>query len=476
MPKTVQTMCPMNCHPTLCGMKVQVDGETLLGIEGDPDNPNALDNLAQLYERALKVMPGGASRNTILRKPHPLYVARGEGSRVFDVEGVERIDFANNMASLIHGHAHPAIVEAVTAQLARGTAFTLGTEAEIEYAEHLVGRASAFEKIRFVNSGTEAVMGCLKAARAFTGRPMMAKIEGAYHGQYDYAEVSQTARPETWGDRDHPASVPVAYGTPQGVLNDVIVLPFNDPERAVALLDEHADQLACVLVDPVPHRVGLIPISPEFLTTLRDWTQKNGSLLLFDEVITFRVSYGGAQELHGVRPDLTALGKMIGGGFPVGALVGRREVMDVMDPLAANVLFPHSGTFSANPVTMTAGHTAMRLFDREAVDRLNGLADRTRRQISEAIQLADIPACVTGAGSMLRVHFKPEPPRDYRSAFIAPDEAGLLKAFLDHIFANGIIMINTGTVMLSTAMTEQDIDTLSEAMLGGFRKVRDLIS
>lgn len=428
----------------------------------------------QLYERALNVMPGGVSRDTILRTPHPLYAARGEGCRVLDVEGVERIDFANNMASLIHGHAHPAIVDAVTAQLARGTAFTLGTEQEIVYAEHMCGRSAAFERIRFVNSGTEAVMGCLKAARAFTGRPKIAKVEGAYHGLYDYAEVSQTAGPATWGDRDHPASVAVAHGTPQSVLDDVVIIPFNDPARATAILDEHADQLACVLVDPVPHRVGLIPISSEFLNMLRGWTQRNGALLVFDEVITFRTSYGGVQELHDVRPDLTALGKMIGGGFPVGALAGRREVMDVMNPLAGKVLFPHSGTFSANPITMTAGHTAMKLFDRAAVDRINELGDRARRQITEAIRVADIPACVTGTGSMLRVHFKPEPPNDYRSSFIAPDEARLLKTFLDHLFGSGIMMINTGTAMLSTVMTEREIDTLSEAMLGGFRKIKAL--
>jgi glutamate-1-semialdehyde 2,1-aminomutase len=429
----------------------------------------------ELYERALKVMPGGASRNTILRKPHPLYAVRGEGSRVIDVEGVERIDFANNMASLIHGHAHPAIVEAVAAQLARGTAFTLGTEAEIEYAEHMVSRSDSFDKIRFVNSGTEAVMACLKAARAFTGRAKMAKVEGAYHGLYDYAEVSQTARPATWGDAAHPASVPVAYGTPQGVLDDVIIIPFNDTERAVALLDEHAGELACVLVDPVPHRVGLIPIRSEFLRTLREWTEKNGALLVMDEVITYRVGYGGAQEGHGVSPDLTAMGKMIGGGFPVGALAGRGDVMDVMNPLADKVLFPHSGTFSANPITMTAGYAAMKLYDRKAVEYVNGLGDRARSQIADAIGVAGIPACVTGQGSMLRVHFKPEPPNDYRSAFMTPDEAALLKAFLDHLFASGIIMVNTGTVMLSTVMTEREIDTLSEAMLGGFRKVRNLI-
>ena len=166
---------------------------------------------ARLYQRALEIMPGGCSRNTVLRKPHPLYAERGEGCTVTDIEGVERIDFANNMASLIHGHAHPKIVSAVTEQLQKGTAFTLATEVEIRYAEHLCSRNPGFEKMRFVNSGTEAVMSCLKAARAYTGRAKIAKVEGAYHGLYDYAEVSQTAKPANWGDLEKPATSSFRY-------------------------------------------------------------------------------------------------------------------------------------------------------------------------------------------------------------------------------------------------------------------------
>ena len=166
----------------------------------------------------------------MLRSPHPLYVDRASGCRVTDIEGVEHIDFANNMASLIHGHCHPEIVEAVTEQVSKGTAFTLATEVEIEYAEYLCSRNPGFERIRFVNSGTEAVMGVIKAARAATGRPKIAKIEGSYHGPYDFAEVSQTADPTNWGREERPESVPVAFGTPKSVLQDVVVLPFNDPE------------------------------------------------------------------------------------------------------------------------------------------------------------------------------------------------------------------------------------------------------
>ncbi|MCP5381609.1 MAG: aspartate aminotransferase family protein [Kordiimonadaceae bacterium] len=429
---------------------------------------------SELYERGLKVMPGGCSRNTILRKPHPLYVEKGEGCYVTDIEGVTRVDFANNMCSLIHGHAHPAVVAAVSEQLAKGTAFTIGTEVEIDYAEHIVSRSKSFEKMRFVNSGTEAVMSCIKAARAFTGRSKIAKAEGAYHGLYDYAEVSQTSKPENWGDADRPSSVPVAYGTPKAALDDVIIIPFNEPERAIKILEENANDIACVLLDVLPHRVGLIPASDEFVRGIYNWTRKNKSLLVFDEVITFRSNYGGAQEWYdGVLPDLTAMGKMIGGGFPVGALAGRADVMDVMDPLASKVLFPHSGTFSANPITMTAGLVSMKLFDREAVLKLNNLADYARDSLNEAIKIADVPVCVTGEGSMFRIHMKEKAPISYRDGYVTPAQAALTKTLLDHLFDDGIMMINTCTGVLSTVMKEKEIDRLAEAVLSGLKKMKN---
>ncbi|MBL9140673.1 MAG: aminotransferase class III-fold pyridoxal phosphate-dependent enzyme, partial [Phycisphaerae bacterium] len=287
---------------------------------------------AALYARALKVLPGGVSRNAILRSGHPSYIDYGKGCRVTDLEGVTRIDFSNNMASMIHGHACPEIVEAVTKQLSRGTAFMMGTEIEVRYAEHLCGRNDSFEKLRFVNSGTEAIMVALKAARAFTGRPKIAKAEGAYHGVYDYAEVSQGATPDTWGSIDHPKSVPLVRGTPESALSDVVVFPFNDVERSIAILNEHAKDLACVLIDLMPHRVGLHPADPAFVKALREWSTEHGVLLIFDEVITFRAEHAGLQSRYGVSPDMTALGKMIGGGFPIGAVAGRAEVMDVLNP------------------------------------------------------------------------------------------------------------------------------------------------
>ena len=426
---------------------------------------------AELFARAQHVLPGGVSRNTVLREPHPAYADSGAGCRVTDLDGITRIDFSNNMASLIHGHAYPPIVEAVSEQLRRGSGFMLATECEVAYAEHLCSRSPSFEKVRFMNSGTEAVMVTIKASRAFTGRPKIAKVEGAYHGAYDYAEVSQITNPTVWGDADRPNGVPVAHGTPAAALNDVIILPFNNTERALELLNEHAEELACVLLDPMPHRVGMNPIEPEFLAAMRNWTKSNGSLLVFDEVITYRSDYGGLQMTLGVEPDLTAMGKMIGGGFPVGGVAGRADVMDLMNPKGDNYVFPYSGTFSANPISMTAGHIAMRDFDREAVERLNKLGDRARQGIAEAAQASGARACVTGTGSILRVHMKESAPRNFREAYTSPEETARLKAMLDHLFSAGMIMINTCTAMLSTPMTEVEIDELVAAVGDGFDKI-----
>ena len=435
----------------------------------------AMSRSEELYRRALKVLPGGVSRNTVLWRPHPFYAVRGEGCYVTDVEGVRRLDFANNMCSLIHGHAHPAIVAALYEQAQRGTAFTFATEIEVAYAEYLCARSPSFEKIRFVNSGTEAVMAAIKAARAFTGRFKIAKVEGAYHGLYDYAEVSQTSNPANWGEPIRPRSNPVAHGTPPSVLDEVVVIPFNDPETALAILDRHPGELACVLIDPMPHRVGFIPATPEFVNALRRWTRKDGALLMFDEVITYRSEYEGAQVWFDEPPDLTALGKLIGGGLPVGALAGRAEVMEVLNPLAEKVLFPHSGTFSGNPLVMSAGLTAMRLFDREAVQRLNTLGEQARHQLGEVIDASRFPASVTGAGSLFRLHFTPEAPRTYRDAFVDAERARLSYALLDYAFAHGIILINTCSGALSTVMTEREVDTLCEVLLGGLRALRRLL-
>ena len=426
---------------------------------------------ARLYRRAVEVMPGGVSRNTVLRRPHPLYATHAEGCRITDVEGVERIDFANNMFALIHGHAHPAIVAAVTAQLSRGTAYTMATEIEVEFAEHMCARNGGFGRIRFVNSGTEAVMAALKAARAFTGRPKIAKVEGTYHGVYDFAEVSQTATPDTWGSVDRPTSVPVAHGTPRSVLDDVVVVPFNDPERAKAILDHHDGQIGAVLLDVVPHKLGLVPARQAFVDTVRSWAGRNGALLVADEVVTFRDRYGGAQERYGFHADLTAMGKMIGGGFPVGAVAGRADVMEVMNPHGDNYLLPHSGTFSANPVTMVAGLTAMRLYDRDAVERVNHLGEMARQGIAEAIASRGVAASVAGEGSLFRIHMVPTAPQNHREGYATPEVAARTSAFLDAMLAEGVVLMYSGAGAMSTVMGEAEVEQLVAAADRALTKV-----
>jgi glutamate-1-semialdehyde 2,1-aminomutase len=429
-----------------------------------------------IYKRAVEVLTGGVSRNTIYRKPHPYYVESASGSYITDIEGATRVDFANNMASLIHGHSHPAIIEAVTKQLQKGTAFTMGSEAEVAFAELLTNRSPRFEKIRFINSGTEAVMTMIKASRAFTGKPKIAKAEGAYHGTYDFAEISQTSNPDNWGDINKPKAVPVVQGTPQGVLDDMVIFPYNDIERTITILDKNADQIACVVIDLVPHRVGLFPASNEFIEAIYNWTRKNDSLLVFDEVISYRVNYSGAQENYSVTPDLTALGKIIGGGFPVGVVAGKADIMKVLDPTEKKLRHPHSGTFSANPVSMVAGRIAMELYDEQAVLDLNKLTMIARKQIEESIKIADVPVSITGAGSMFRLHFQENAPESYREINQTPEVKIIIDELLDYLFfEENIIMINTMSCMFATTLTQDNVDQLSEALERGLKLVKPKI-
>ncbi len=414
-----------------------------------------------LYERALKVMPGGNTRTTVFMKPHPFYAAQGSACRLTDVEGVERIDFTNNYNSLIHGHAHPVINAAVRAQIERGTAFPMATELEINFAELLCARMPSFEQIRFCNSGSEAVMTALKAARAFTGKPGIAKCEGSYHGSYDFAEVSLDSTPESWGNAD-PKSVAYAAGTPQSGLAEVVVIPFNKPVEAERILRAQAGRLACVLVDLMPNRAGLIPASPEFVAMLKRVREDTGMLIVLDEVITLRLDYGGGQELFGLRADLSATGKIIGGGYPVGAIGGSAEVMRVFDPTQDKPLLPHSGTFNANPVTMVAGEAAMKLFDAAEIARLGALGDRARSGVAGAFEDAGLPGQVTGLGSLFRIHVHARPLVDYRSSLMTAEEKQTLSAVVRHMRGHGIFVNDRGVCSLSTPMGEAEIDKFLE--------------
>jgi glutamate-1-semialdehyde 2,1-aminomutase len=429
--------------------------------------PDSKSHSQKLYERALSSLPGGNTRTTVFMKPYPIYAARGEGCRVWDVDGNEFIDCINNFTSLIHGHAHPILVEAATRQLGLGSAFGLPTESEIELAELLASRLPGVDQVRFTNSGTEAVMMALKAARAFTGRPKIAKCEGAYHGSYDYAEVSLDPTPEAWG-RNAPVSVAYARGTPDNVLADVVTIPFNDAEAAVSLIREHGPELACVLVDPMPNRAGLVPADKGYLEALRSITREVGALLIFDEVITLRLGFRGAQGLWDIDPDLTTLGKIIGGGFPVGAVAGHREFMAVFDPRSGKPALPHGGTFSANPVTMRAGLAAMQLLDEAAFARLDAIGEAVRSGIDEAFRRTGVPGRTVGLGSLLKVHFADRPIRDYRSAYMTEQEARRQAVFNRGLLNRGVLAAGYGLMALSTPMGDADVDAIiaaaSEAM------------
>ncbi|TIM20883.1 MAG: aminotransferase class III-fold pyridoxal phosphate-dependent enzyme, partial [Mesorhizobium sp.] len=277
--------------------------------------PDSMPKSREMFERARKVMPGGNTRTTVFIDPFPIYAQRGEGCRVWDVDGNVYYDCINNFTAMIHGYGHPAVTAAVVDQMPRGSAFGAPTESELDLAELLVERLPSVEQVRFANSGTEGVMMAIKAARAFTERSKIVKIEGAYHGSYDFAEVSLDSSPANWGDM--PASTAYAKGTPKGVLDDVIAVPFNDTEALRAVFDAHGDTIAGVLIDPMPNRAGLIPARKDYLDAMVEIAHAAGSLVILDEVISLRLGYSGAQGLWSITPDLTALGKIIGGGFPV---------------------------------------------------------------------------------------------------------------------------------------------------------------
>jgi glutamate-1-semialdehyde 2,1-aminomutase len=431
-----------------------------------PDSPHS----AALYDRARRVLPGGNTRTTVFVAPHPLYAQEGHGARVIDVDGVTRIDFVNNYTALIHGHGHPATAAAVAEQLRRGTCFAMPTEAEVALAELICERLPTAERVRFTNSGTEAVMMAVKAARAYTGRPKIAKCEGAYHGSYDCVEASLAPSPAEWGEPD-PVATPYAKGTPRGVLDDVVVIPFNDPAAAERILTPHADELAAILIDPLPFRVGLLPATEAFLGFVRAFARNHAILLIADEVISFRLGYHGAQGAFGFDPDLTTLGKIIGGGLPVGAVAGRAEVMAVFDPSAGKAALPHGGTFNANPLTMVAGRATLAALDPPAYDRLNALGAQARAALGEAFAAAGVPGQVSGMGSLFRVHFHDRPLAGYRAAYANPEERERLHRFYWGLAERGVLISSDGLGAMSTPMGGAEVEALAEAALGALREI-----
>jgi glutamate-1-semialdehyde 2,1-aminomutase len=433
-----------------------------------PRYPDDASASARLHARARRVMPSGNTRQTLFYKPYPIYAAQGEGCRVTDVDGVERLDFVGNYSSLIHGHRPPAVTAAAHAQLDRLTAVGMPTASEIDLAELLVGRLPAVEQVRFANSGTEAVMLALKAARAFTGRPTIAKVEGAYHGGYDFAEVSQTAGPPDWGDPERPVSLPTAAGTPAGVLEAVVVLPWNDVAAARALIEAHAGDLAGVLIDPMPSRIAYAAIDPDFLAMLRETTARIGALLILDEVYNLRLGYHGSQGRFGAEPDLTSLGKIIGGGFPVGAVGGRAEVMSVFALDDGPPRVPHGGTYNGNPVSMVAGLKTMELMTPAAFARLEALGDRLREGLRGALRDAGVAGSVSGQASFAALTLGERPVRTYRDLVAARRHAARQAAAHHGLLNRGVLASPQLTFTLSTPMTEAEIDFAVEQTRAAF--------
>ena len=416
---------------------------------------------AQWYREAKRFIPGGTSKTNLHMRPHPLYLRGGAGCWATDLEGVERLDCINNFTALIHGHAFPPVVQAVTEQLSRGTNFAFSTPEELRLAKLLVERIPGLDLVRFFNSGTEAVMMAIKAARAFTGRDRIVKIEGAYHGYYDDIQVSFNSTPPHWGPDDAPASTASSGGIPKHRVQETLVLPWNNPEAAERLITRHKNELAAVIVDPLANRMGFIPPAPGYLERLRQVTRAHGILVIFDEVISLRVGYGGAQERYGGDPDLTTMGKIMGGGFPVGATGGKAEVMAVFDPGTTGPRVLAGGTFSANPVTMTAGLAAMQAMDRAAFARLEDMGSRLRARLNALFRGSGQPGQVTGDGSLFRFVPVGRPLVNYRDTLEAGAVERANRLFMALLDA-GIIINDNGLACLSTPMGEAELNRIEE--------------
>ncbi|WP_085024762.1 aspartate aminotransferase family protein [Ensifer aridi] len=416
----------------------------------------------RLFLRSRQVFPDGTTRATVERDPTPRYVLRGDGAYLIDVDGQRFLDLSNNFTTLIHGHGFAPALDAVARLLHDGTCFSNPTVHEIDLAELLVDRIPAIEQIRFVNTGTEAVMFAIKAARAFTGRPCIAKIEGAYHGSYDWAEVGQVGTPATWGPPDAPVAVPSYAGMPTSVADEAVILRFNDAEGARRRIGAAADRLSCVLLDLMPSRIGLIPPEADFIAAVVETARRHGILVICDEVLNLRQSYRGASARYGIEPDLIAAGKIIGGGFPIGAIGGSRHVMSVFDGSAGRAKLAQGGTFSANPVSMVAGRVSMEAMTEEAFARLEEMGERLRAALTAAVDLHQAPYVISGAASLFRIHAKQVLPHDYREAYPTPNQAAAAKAMSEFFRDQGIFLPIGGTACLSTAMSERDIDKIAD--------------
>jgi glutamate-1-semialdehyde 2,1-aminomutase len=412
-----------------------------------------------ILERLERSIPGGNTRSLAFFPPYPLVISSGSGCRIRDADGNEFIDLLNNYTASVHGHAMPAVNEAMGEQAALGTVFPAPGEPQAELAERIVGRVASVEKVRFANSGTEAVMMAVRGARAFTGREKIIKAEGGYNGMWEQVPISRTQDPD-----------PYRAAMPDGVRDLVRMVDYNDVARLEAAMEEEGEEVAAIILEPVTG-TGVFEGTPEYFAAARRLADEHGALLICDEVITLRLDFGGFQEVLGVRPDLTTMGKIIGGGLPVGAFGGREDVMELFDPRTKHHLH-HSGTFNGNLMTMAAGRVALDLLTQREIERINALgerlADGLRRSLDER---PDLQGVVNSCGSLVHVNFGTEGEvRKYSDLNLdSPVAARFHLAALDE----GVYFAPRGFMNTSTAMDEQVVDDVLEACSRAMERAAD---
>jgi len=440
------------------------------------DYMNRTQRTRRLWEAARERLPSGSSRTSIFYAPYPWYAQRAVGSKIVDVDENERIDYCYNFTSLILGHRHPAVMKAATDQMEMGTVFGAPTELELRHADMIKDRMPSLEKVRYTVTGTEACMFAIRLARAYTHRKKVAKFEGGYHGTSDLASVS--VHPHlTDRANDDLAPLPETAGVSPGTLENTVILPFNNFEDTEAILRKNGQDLACVIVEPVMRG---IPPAPGFLQSIRELTHNLDIVLIFDEVITgFRISAGGAQEKYGVRPDLTTMGKVIGGGFPVGAIGGREEIMSLMAHQDVEFLrykaptVPHAGTFNAHPITLAAGIATLKELTSESYAKLDQRGQELRRGFSNLMSDLRIKAQITGIGSFFDVYFTDKMIKDYRTS-----QAGdqLVRRCMDLGLLNrGVFLPSQHFACTSTATSREDVEVTLEAARESLRELLPMI-
>jgi glutamate-1-semialdehyde 2,1-aminomutase len=406
----------------------------------------------KLFAAASRILPGGVDSPVRAFKSvgaTPLFIARGRGAHIEDVDGHTYIDYVMSWGPLLHGHAPKGLVKALAKAAARGTSFGAPTELETRLAQRVATLMPSMERIRFVSSGTEAAMSAVRVARAFTKRDRIVKFEGCYHGHADAFLVKAGSGAMTLG-------VPTSPGVPDGAARDTLVASYNDLGSVERLMKRNRGQIAAIVVEPIAGNMGVVPPAPGFLEGLRAICDREESLLVFDEVISgFRAAAGGAQQVFGVRPDLTCLGKIIGGGLPVGAYGGRADVMELLAP--AGPVY-QAGTLSGNPLAMTAGLWAIEQLSPKLYRHLAKLGTRLAAGLADAARAAGVPLQVNGFGSVLTPFFTSHPVRDYASA--ATSDTAAYAAFFRGMIARGIYPPPSQFEgwFISGAHTERDID------------------